>query len=95
MKVYIADQGDMSVGINPCKICIDINVRLPEPNSKEREEQREEYYQIGQQLGCEQSWGKKESIRVTFEDECPDCHSITNPMTGNCKNKNCIANYPR
>lgn len=38
MKVYIADKGDRSVGINPMEIYIDINISLP--NSKDREDTR-------------------------------------------------------
>ena len=90
MKVYISDRGDRSVGINPTEICIDINWVLPK-ESKQREEMREEFYQAGLALGCEQSWGKKESINVTFEDECPDCLTIL--VDGKCKNKNCINNW--
>lgn len=90
MKVHINDSGDRSVGIWPTEITIEVNLVLPH-TTKEREDMREEFYQAGFILGCNQSWGKKESISVTFEDECPDCHSIL--VEGKCKNKNCMTNY--
>ena len=90
MKVYISDRGDRSVGISPSEIEVNINWVLPN-DRKARESMREEFYSVGQQLGCEQSWGQKDSINVTFEDECPDCHSIL--VKDKCKNKRCIANW--
>lgn len=94
MKIFINDQGDRTVGINPYYLTIDISEFDIKDETFNYEDNREKFRklirEVGEFLGMERAWGRENSINVVFEDECPDCFCIL--KDNKCINKNCISN---
>jgi len=84
MKVYIEDQGDRSVGIQP----VQITVEFPEGFVQDREQMRIDLREFGEtQLDAHH-------VSVWYDDECFDCGQTLDPETKKCVNYRCISNMP-
>lgn len=88
MKVYIASQGDRSVGISPCEMTIEFDgwktaKDFFNDTSWDREELRGKICTFATEVFDDRCTAR-------FVDECPDCgHSIVEPDK-KCCNELCV-----
>jgi|WetSurMetagenome_2_1015567.scaffolds.fasta_scaffold1245898_1 hypothetical protein len=89
MKVFVQDDGDMSVGIPPSEMTIEVNFDYPD-TKEEREELREACRKFAlEHFEFCPDWPHRKYTEAWFGDECPDCKSQLD-KNGKCTFKGCI-----
>ena len=88
MKIHLQGIGDMSVGISPASVSIEIEEVDAKDFLSAYENGREIFRKDLKTLFSE--WCD-DNMRVQFDDECANCGCIVNEKK-ECENENCITN---